>query len=172
MCTRCPETRENRLRTGSAVAIPSCNLGMPQCSAERRKRLAQKGVAGKTTVAVNVTEGFAIALKQVRARRTTAGVAVRDYGAVVALGRETELPEEEIPAEGVLSPPGVKSETPVRGSGNRGRGFVTISAHFPDPVRRQLRMIAAMEDRTIQSLLGEALNDLFRKRGQLPIARE
>ena len=29
-----------------------------------------------------------------------------------------------------------------------------------------------MQGRTVQSLLGEALNDLFRKHGQLPIARE
>ena len=38
--------------------------------------------------------------------------------------------------------------------------------------RRQLRMIAAREHRTSQSLLGEALNDLFRKRRELPIAPE
>lgn len=47
-----------------------------------------------------------------------------------------------------------------------------IAGHFPETVRRQLRMIAAREGRTSRSLLGEALNELFRKRGELPIAPE
>ncbi|MCY4431998.1 MAG: hypothetical protein OXC11_16630 [Rhodospirillales bacterium] len=61
---------------------------------------------------------------------------------------------------------------PVPAPKSRGPGVVTIAAHFPEAVRRQLRIIAAQEGRTSQSLLGEALNDLFRKRGQLPIAPE
>ncbi len=56
-------------------------------------------------------------------------------------------------------------DNPVRKTG-------IIAGHFPETVRRQLRMIAAREGRTSRSLIGEALNDLFRKRGELPIAPE
>ena len=45
-----------------------------------------------------------------------------------------------------------------------------VGAHFPPPVHRQLRILAANEDRTMQSLLAEALNELFAKRGLPPIA--
>ncbi len=65
---------------------------------------------------------------------------------------------------------GLGDAVPV--SRSRGPGIVSIAAHFPEAVRRQLRIIAAQEGRTSQSLLGEALNDLFRKRGHLPIAPE
>ena len=45
-----------------------------------------------------------------------------------------------------------------------------IGAHLPAPVHRQLRMLAAKEDRSMQSLLAAALNELFAKRGLPPIA--
>ena len=73
-------------------------------------------------------------------------------------------PEDVDPGSDVLT------VNPV--SRSRGTGTVTIAGHFPEAVRRQLRIIAAQEGRTSRSLLGEALNDLFRKRGQLPIAPE
>ena len=38
------------------------------------------------------------------------------------------------------------------------------------PVSRQLKQLALEEDSSIQDLLREALNDLFRKRGRSPIA--
>ena len=79
---------------------------------------------------------------------------------------ETGIPSEDTSTR-VESP--VAKEVPA-GSRSRGPGIVTIAGHFPEAVRRQLRIIAAQEGRTSQSLLGEALNDLFRKRGQLPIA--
>jgi hypothetical protein len=37
-------------------------------------------------------------------------------------------------------------------------------------VSRQLKQLALEEDSSIQDLLREALNDLFRKRGRSPIA--
>ena len=61
---------------------------------------------------------------------------------------------------------------PPRPSRNRGPGTVTIAGHFSPAVHRQLRLLGVMQDRTVQSLLGEALNELFRKHGKLPIARE
>ena len=51
-----------------------------------------------------------------------------------------------------------------------GEGRRLVGAHLPAPVHRQLRVLAANEDRTMQSLLTEALNELFTKRGLPPIA--
>ncbi len=44
-----------------------------------------------------------------------------------------------------------------------------IGGHFAPEVSTQLRIIAAEDDTTIQSLLAEALNDLFVKRGKARI---
>ena len=52
----------------------------------------------------------------------------------------------------------------------RSDGRRLVGGHFPAPVHRQLRMLAAKEDRAMQSLLAEALNELFAKRGLPPIA--
>ena len=79
---------------------------------------------------------------------------------------ETESPSEDTSTR--IDTTEAKEVAPVARS--RGPGVVTIAGHYPEAVRRQLRIIAAQEGRTSQSLLGEALNDLFRKRGQLPIA--
>ena len=45
-----------------------------------------------------------------------------------------------------------------------------VGAHFPEPVHRQLRVLSAQEGRTLQSVIAEALNDLFAKRKMPPIA--
>ena len=45
----------------------------------------------------------------------------------------------------------------------RGEGTRMISGHFAPETHRQLRMMAAQEGCTIQSLLEEALRDLFEK---------
>ena len=52
----------------------------------------------------------------------------------------------------------------------RGEGTRLVGAHFPEPVHRQLRMLAAREGRTMFSVLAEALNELFAKRNLPPIA--
>ena len=85
---------------------------------------------------------------------------------------KTEVPETDNPFTDVLARPEAETPGPPRSSRNRGPGSVTIAGQFSQAVYRQLRMLSAMERRTVQSLLGEALNDLFRKNGQLPIARE
>jgi hypothetical protein len=46
-----------------------------------------------------------------------------------------------------------------------------ISGFFEMEVSRQLKIIAATEDKTIQGLLGEALNLLFEKYGKGAIAQ-
>lgn len=46
-----------------------------------------------------------------------------------------------------------------------------IGGHFPPEVSTQLRLLAAEEDTTIQSLLAEALDDLFVKKGRSRMAK-
>jgi hypothetical protein len=45
-----------------------------------------------------------------------------------------------------------------------------IAAHFPEEVAWQLRELAVERRSTVQSLMGEALNDLFRKYGRPELA--
>jgi hypothetical protein len=49
-------------------------------------------------------------------------------------------------------------------------GRVQIAGFFSKEASKQLRLLALETDGTVQSLLGEALNDLFAKRGKPPIA--
>ena len=46
------------------------------------------------------------------------------------------------------------------------RGLHLIGGHFPSEVVKQLRILAAEEETTIQNLLGEAIDDLFVKKGK------
>ena len=82
------------------------------------------------------------------------------------------MPETENPFVG--APARAAAETPAgsRRSRHRAPDSVTIAGYFSKAVHRQLRTLGVMQDRTVQSLLGEALNELFRKHGKRPIARE
>ena len=51
-------------------------------------------------------------------------------------------------------------------------GKKAISGFYEKPVAKQLKMLAVEEDRTTQSMLGEALNLLFEKYGKDAIASE
>ncbi|MCY3968534.1 MAG: hypothetical protein OXG74_01255 [Acidobacteria bacterium] len=53
-------------------------------------------------------------------------------------------------------------------SGRAGKSNVT--GYFDPEVKRQLRIMAAEHDCTIQDLVGEALNELFAKHGRPEIA--
>lgn len=50
------------------------------------------------------------------------------------------------------------------------RGKKNISGYFPPEVHRQLRVIAAEEDKNLQEILGDALNAFFEQKGKPPIA--
>lgn len=50
-------------------------------------------------------------------------------------------------------------------------GKKAIAAYFEPEVRRQLAILGARQDRSNQALLAEALNMLFEKYGEPPIAR-
>jgi hypothetical protein len=45
-----------------------------------------------------------------------------------------------------------------------------VTGYFPPAVKKQLRILAAERDTTIQALLAEAMNDLFAKYGKPEIA--
>jgi hypothetical protein len=46
-----------------------------------------------------------------------------------------------------------------------------VTGYFDPAVKRQLRLLAADRDTTIQALLAEALNDLFARYGKAEIAK-
>lgn len=50
------------------------------------------------------------------------------------------------------------------------RGKRHISGYFAPEVLRQVKIIGAEEDKTVQAVLGEALNALFVNKGKPPIA--
>ena len=84
-------------------------------------------------------------------RKKTLGAALQTF--------ETKRPEPgaAIPAATAQSPPSRV-------------GKKTIAGHFDPAAARQLKALAVDQDRTVQALLGEALNDLFAKHGKPPIA--
>jgi hypothetical protein len=49
-------------------------------------------------------------------------------------------------------------------------GKTNVTGYFPGEVKKQLRILAAERDTTIQDLMAEALNDLFAKYGKPEIA--
>jgi hypothetical protein len=51
------------------------------------------------------------------------------------------------------------------------QGKKAIAAYFDPAVRKQLALLAVQEERTQADLLAEAINLLFEKYGQSPIAR-
>jgi hypothetical protein len=62
--------------------------------------------------------------------------------------------------------PKTKEKQPAVARRGDRSGTRLIAGHFDPAIARQLRMLAAEEDTTIQSLLGEALNLLFVKKGK------
>ncbi len=81
----------------------------------------------------------------------------------------------QVSAPSAPAPPAGASTTAPADSGHAARppsrrGKKTIAGHFDPAVSRQLRELALNEESSVQELLREALNDLFRKRGRPPIA--
>ena len=77
-------------------------------------------------------------------------------------------PISSIGASEALEPTATKSRGPHFRPGRAGKSNVT--GYFPPEVKRQLRLLAAEQDTTIQNLLATALNDLFAKHGKPEIA--
>ena len=72
----------------------------------------------------------------------------------------------EAPLPSVATPEAASAKT-VAGSR---RGTKLIGGHFAPEVSTQLRILAAEEGATVQSLLAEALDDFFVKKGRRRIA--
>ena len=62
-----------------------------------------------------------------------------------------------------------KTSTSTRCNARQGKRL--IGGHFDKAVHRQLKLMSFEEDCSIQSLLGEALDYLFEKRGKPQIAQ-
>jgi hypothetical protein len=63
---------------------------------------------------------------------------------------------------------GTYPDNPHYRPGRAGKSNVT--GYFPPEVKKQLRLMSAEQDKTIQKLLAEALNDLFAKYGKPELA--
>ena len=72
-------------------------------------------------------------------------------------------------ASGKAIDPAPEAETAATKPPSR-TGKRIIAGHFDPAVVRQLKQMALDSDTTIQAFLSEALNDLFIKHGQKPIA--
>jgi hypothetical protein len=84
-----------------------------------------------------------------------------------ALKPRAEVPvPPPVPQQDNASAPTTKSQhfRPSR------EGKSNVTGYFPPAVKKQLRILAADRDTTIQDLLAEALNDLFAKYGKPEIA--
>lgn len=80
-------------------------------------------------------------------------------------GKETEVEQLPIESEEPIENKKVNDKvSPSR------RGKRHISGYFDPEVLRQVKVIAAEEDKNIQDVLGDALNALFVNKGKPPIA--
>lgn len=82
-------------------------------------------------------------------------------------GKETEVSEPSVSEQAAVpafqrKP---KSEVPVSRRDKR-----HISGYFDAAVYRQVKIICAEDEKTLQDVLGDALNALFVNRGKPPIA--
>jgi hypothetical protein len=90
----------------------------------------------------------------------------------MAKGKKMSLSAALQEASGHPGAPSVPSAAPPSAGGMAPsrEGKKVIAGYFDPAVSRQLKQLALEEDSSIQDLLREALNDLFRKRGRSPIA--
>jgi hypothetical protein len=65
----------------------------------------------------------------------------------------------------------ITDEAVAKTSQRTGRvGTRMLGGHISEPAQRQFKILAVVQDKTVQALLEEAINDLFRKYGKEPIA--
>jgi len=89
---------------------------------------------------------------------------------VVSISLDTEIPPMPAPpvvparAEPITVPAAEEPARPIRYPRARNRvGLVTIQGFFDKSVQDQLRGLAGFQGSTVQGMLEEALNDLFKK---------
>lgn len=97
--------------------------------------------------------------------------AVLDQQARLAASAEPPASQPAPPAPSRRGPGRSKAEIPASAGRPSREGKRLIAGHFDPKVARQLRLLAAEDDTTIQALLEEALDLLFVKKGR-PAARK
>lgn len=89
---------------------------------------------------------------------------IKQQGATVS-----QQPVEDVQEGGVATAPPPKAPSRQRGYKAPAReGLKPVGGHYDPAVSKQLKIIAAEEDTTINELVGEALNLLFQTR-RLPM---
>ena len=68
------------------------------------------------------------------------------------------------------APSPVSAEPPPSPKAKTRDGLVSVQVYVPKPVRAQLHIMRAEQDRPVEDLLVEALNDFFDKYGKPAIA--
>jgi hypothetical protein len=89
------------------------------------------------------------------------------------MAKRSSLSEALRQAGGKMEPPKPQPVSTPESKGARvatRRGKKTIAGFFDPAASRQLKQIALDEGSNVQDLLGEAINDLFEKRGKPRIA--
>ena len=71
----------------------------------------------------------------------------------------------------VASEPALASRQSLKTQAPSRRGKKALIGYFDPSVSKQLKLLALEEDRTVQQLIGEALDLLFQKRGKPLIAQ-
>jgi hypothetical protein len=83
-------------------------------------------------------------------------------GSVRAVRQSEQPPSAPIAVQAV--PRSAATKPPSRQS------TVAVTGYYPPQVRMQLKILAAEQDRSMESMVAEALNDLFAKYGKPEIA--
>jgi hypothetical protein len=108
------------------------------------------------------------ALRSAAGPRTNPVEQLVQQGAVAEPVRRPE-PVEQSKQEPAQQPPAPAGEAASAGpspAGQRSRiGKVQIQGYFPEATRRRLKMLSVTSGKTMEDLLAEALEDLFRKHG-------
>lgn len=81
------------------------------------------------------------------------------------------LDRAKVGGDTLATPAPIVAPTPAKPTQAGRQGTKLIGGHFAPEVSTQLRILAAEEGTTVQSLLGEALDDLFVKKGRGLVAR-
>ena len=74
--------------------------------------------------------------------------------------------DSQKPKESPKSNRGRKRAKPASEAPRSRQGTRLIGGHFSPDIARQIRILAAEEEMTVQALLEEALSDLFVKKGK------
>ena len=74
-------------------------------------------------------------------------------------------PEKDTESQAVSEYPKKRTQLPKSRQEKR-----SLTGWYPPEIHRQVRLIAAQEDKTLEEVVGDALNLLFEKHGMPPIA--